>query len=273
MCIRDRCSAVVNFILNDIATGEVMREATMETVMVASLRGIPTAMMATAITAMVRLVGHSITFGFWSRNRLPELTEVLLGRCPDELIAQHLKEHGHEDEAMKRLKDSMPDGTLWPFCWNLRWIELLLDPEKEAKFVAGMEGWEDLISDDSVDLSTMLELLENGFNYPPTTKDMVKVLKLRKTKGWLAVMTINCPATRAALVQEVGDLKIELERNGVDVPLMSRAKVEGTPPEPYKGTSKTGIRPAPATPTKATESPTVDRSKNCLLYTSPSPRD
>eukprot|EP00961_Rhodomonas_salina_P003986 54791-Rhodomonas_salina.1 len=114
-------SEVVDFILNDIAKGESMREATMETVMIASLHCFPKAMGASAISVMVQLVGHSITFRFWSNNRLAELTEALLGRTPDDLVQLYLTQLGHQEVGMMRLRESMPDMALWPFCWNLIW--------------------------------------------------------------------------------------------------------------------------------------------------------
>eukprot|EP00961_Rhodomonas_salina_P235940 3188955-Rhodomonas_salina.1 len=81
--------------------------------------------------------------------------------------------------------------ALWPFCWNLIWVDLLLDDNRAEKFTAGMEGWANLIPDSMVGVCTMLELLGNGFNNPATTKELVTALQQRRNKGWLATLTID----------------------------------------------------------------------------------
>lgn len=48
---------------------------------------------------------------------------------------------------MARLREAMPDMALWLFCWNLIWVDVLLDENRSEKFAAGMEGWEELIPD------------------------------------------------------------------------------------------------------------------------------
>eukprot|EP00961_Rhodomonas_salina_P078432 1054449-Rhodomonas_salina.1 len=124
-----------------------------------------------------------------------------------------------------------------------------------------MEGWESLIPDSMVQVGvcTMLELLGNGFNNPATTKELVTALQQRRSKGWLATLTIDCAETRAALVNEMGAMKVELEGRGGHVLLLSeRAKMEGTPPEPIEGTMKTGVRQQPGTPSKLTSSPAAE---------------
>eukprot|EP00961_Rhodomonas_salina_P232344 3139010-Rhodomonas_salina.2 len=57
-------------------------------------------------------------------------------------------------------------------------------------------------------------------------------------------------------------MKVELSRAGHVQLLSERAKMAGTPPEPIEGTTKTGVRLQPGTPSKLTSSPAAeDRSK------------
>eukprot|EP00961_Rhodomonas_salina_P235941 3188955-Rhodomonas_salina.2 len=61
-------------------------------------------------------------------------------------------------------------------------------------------------------------------------------------------------------------MKVEFESRGGHALLLSeRAKMEGTPPDPIEGTTKTGVRLQPGTPSKLTSSPAAEnRSKRQL---------
>ena len=255
-------SSVVDFIMNDIGKGGVIVPSTLEAVMAASLKGIPIAMGAAAIRSMTNLVGHGVTFGFWRKGRLGELTESLLGAQCEEMVKRYLKDNAYEEERMTELMAAMPEATLWPYVWNWKWIDVILDRDWESKFEEGMIGWDGLMMEETTCLATTLVLLSNGYNNPAETKELVDTLRARRGTGWLAALSVDNATTRECLVGEIGEMQMELERVGKPSKLLSgQVKVEGTPPEPHQGSSHTGVRQAPAAKSpKPSDSPTAHRA-------------